>query len=271
MEGAGPVQVEIEMIRDRAGSIRRRHGVHARPRAGAGVKSGIGVASVVASCVAFFAAVFAAPAVAQDAMLSVEETESLVRARYYEGLPKDLAARIGPEGCDRLVEMLADPAEARHHDQILVAIGICAPEGGLEAIGAWLGAMPEGEIDRPRFKAWLAVNHALGELAEHDPRALAILESRMIRPDAPRFRHGRHRGARLLKMRRFGAAHDLAETGLPAAADALDRADLQASDGEFVGHLRAARARHGERVEERRQKRRRERAEDRRAGRGRNR
>ncbi len=186
-----------------------------------------------------------------DGPLSVEETEALVRGRYYEGMPRELAARIGPEGCARLVDMLGDPGETRHHDQVLVALGVCAPEGGLEAIDAWLQALPEGELDRPRFKAWLAVSHALAALAEHDPRAVARLEARMTAPEAPRFRHGRHRGARLLRLQRDGAATGLAETGLPAARAALDRAQLHASDGGFVAHLEALRGLHRERALER--------------------
>lgn len=187
-------------------------------------------------------------------MLSVAETESLVRARYYEGLPRDLAARIGPEGCARLLEMLEDPAEARIHDQVLVAIGVCAPDGALDAIDAWLAELPEGEIDRPRFKAWMAVSHALCALAEHDPRAMERLEARLTTAEAPRFRHGRHRGARLLRLRRVGSANGLAETGLPQAGEALDRADLRASDAALVSHLREARARFHERAELRRRR-----------------
>ena len=191
-----------------------------------------------------------------DPELSVVETESLVRARYYEGLPRDEAERIGPAGCARLLEMLDDPAEARVHDQVMVAIGICAPDGALEAIDAWVAALPEGEIDRARFKGWMAVSRALSALSEQDPRAVERLESRMSSAEAPRFRHGRHRGPRLVRLRRTGSTLGLAETGLPQAGEALQRADLRASDPEFVSLLRRARARHGDRADERRQRRR---------------
>ena len=50
-------------------------------------------------------------AAAQEPFLSVEETEGLVRARYFEGMPMDEAARISPEGCERLLEMLSDSTD----------------------------------------------------------------------------------------------------------------------------------------------------------------
>jgi hypothetical protein len=193
-----------------------------------------------------------AQSVAGGAMLSVEETEALVRAHYYEGMPREQAARIGTEGCARLLEMLDDPSESRSHHQVLVALGICAPDGALEAIDAWLAALPTGEIDRPRFRAWLAVSHALASLADRDPRALARLEARMTASEAPRFRHGRHRGTGLVRLRRDGAATGLAETGLPQARAALDRASLRASDAAFRAHLDAVRSLHRERAEQRR-------------------
>jgi len=124
----------------------------------------------------------------------------------------------------------------------------------LEAIDAWVAALPEGEIDRARFKGWMAVSHALTALSDRDPRAMARLESRMSSAEAPRFRHGRHRGARLLRLRRFGSANGLAETGLPQAGEALQRADLRASDAEFVSHLREAKGRHRDRAEKRRRR-----------------
>ena len=140
----------------------------------------------------------ASPTRAQEAPLSVSETESLVRARYYEGLPVDQARRIGEAGCERLLGMLADPTEARHHGTILLAIGVCGPDGGLEAIEAWAVAMAadagSGEIDRARFRAWQMLPFALGHLAEHDERAIDHLASRLDAAAAPAWRFRHHRG-----------------------------------------------------------------------------
>ena len=69
-----------------------------------------------------------------SSVLSVEETEALVRRVDYEGMPEDEAARIGADGTARLIEMLADPDEAPHHARILLALGISGGEGAFEAI-----------------------------------------------------------------------------------------------------------------------------------------
>jgi hypothetical protein len=49
--------------------------------------------------------------VAAAQTLTVAETETLVRASYFEGMPEEPASRIGPAGAARLVEMLFDPEE----------------------------------------------------------------------------------------------------------------------------------------------------------------
>lgn len=222
------------------------------PRATAGRSGRSGTALRVASWVGCLAVCIAAPVTAQlqpdEGLLSVAETEALVRARYYEGMPRDLVERIGPEGCEGLLALLGDPGESRHHDQVLIAIGVCAPDGALEAIDAWLAGLPQDEIDRPRFKAWLAVSHALAALADRDLRAIDRLEERMLSPEAPGFRHGRHAGARLQRLQRDGAATGLAESGLPEALGVLDRAQLLTSDVEFVAHLQTLRTLHRERA-----------------------
>lgn len=176
--------------------------------------------------------------------LDVTETESLVRAVYYEGLPLEEAERIGPEGCERLVEMLADPAEQLSHAQIMLAIGVCGPPGGLEALRDWEEAPREGRIDRATFRAWQLLPHALGRLAEHDPRAIARLERRLNASEGPAWSFRHHRGARLVRQKRREAASCLAETGMDEAALALDRAERRSSDPELREHLRESRARH---------------------------
>jgi hypothetical protein len=71
----------------------------------------------------------------------------------------------------------------------------------------------------------------------------------MAKPEAPRFRHGRHHGARLHRLQRDGAATGLAETGLPEARAALDRAQGLSSDGAFVNHLQSLRGLHRKQAE----------------------
>jgi hypothetical protein len=177
-------------------------------------------------------------------MLSVEETESLVRGVYYEGMPEAEAERIGPAGCARLVEMLSNPQEKQSHGQILVALGICAPPGGFEAIRDWADAPREGAVDRATFRGWQALPFAWAHLATRDSRALARLESQLNESESPNWRFRHHRGARLVSQSRRAAATCLAMTGLPEAGAALDRARLRASDQSFRLHLDRARERH---------------------------
>jgi len=175
--------------------------------------------------------------------LTIAETEDLVRMRHYEGLHEDQAARIGPEGCARLIELLGDPEEARSHAEILLAIGHCGPAGGLEAIAAWADQPREGEIDRATFRAWQALPFALAKLAEHDPRAVARLSARLENEDAPRWTFRRHRGERLKKLRRRAAADCLADTDHPDADASLARAAARITDPALRAHVEQARAR----------------------------
>ena len=193
-------------------------------------------------------------AAAQESLLSVEETEVLVRARYFEGMPMDQAARIGPEGCERLLEMLSDSTDSGAHGQVMAAIGACGPDGGLEALDAWAAGLPEGEVDRATFRAWMALPNALSYLAEHDPRAIDRLGERLAAAEAPLISHKRHHGAKMLNLQRRGAATALAESGLDAARQHLDRALMRSSDGRFDAHLAEARSRHADRAAARRAK-----------------
>lgn len=188
-----------------------------------------------------FAAMVPCEAAAQA--LSVAETESLVRASHYEGLPEEEARRIGAEGAARLVEMLEDEGESRAHANILLALGLCGDPAAFDAIRAWARTPRDGEVDRNVFRAWQALPYALGHLARQDRRAVAELETLADEP-APTWRFRHHRGARLGKMKQQGVATSLAITGLPEAALALDRMDRRASDPELSDHLREVRALH---------------------------
>ncbi|MEM9174323.1 MAG: hypothetical protein AAGC67_03750 [Myxococcota bacterium] len=180
-------------------------------------------------------------------VLSIAETEDLVRLRHYEGLPDEEAARIGADGCARLIEMLGDPEEAGSHAEILLAIGACGPEGGLEAIAAWADQPRDGEIDRATFRAWQVLPFALAKLSEHDPRAVARLAARLENEDAPTWTFRHHRGDRLKKLRKRAAAEGLAETDLPEAEAVLGRAAARAAEPAMREHLERARERQRER------------------------
>jgi len=225
--------------------------------------------------VVLFVSFAAGEAVAQ--MLTVPETEALVRASYFEGMPEEDAARIGPDGAERLIEMLFDPEEGRSHSHILLALGLCGWPDAMTVILGWssnfsgvatfrqittfdqvatlnqvatldgLAAPRTGEIDRDTFKAWQALPYALGHLARFDRRAVVHLEA-LMNAEAPSWTFRHHRGARLRNLARRSAATSLALTGLPEARRALDRAGRDASDARFEEHLRNARALHAERA-----------------------
>jgi hypothetical protein len=192
----------------------------------------------------------AAPGAATAQMLTIAETEDLVRAEYFEGMPEEEAMWIGPAGARRLVEMLTDPEESRSHGQILLALGLCGSPDAMAAIVGRIEMPRTGEIDRDTFKAWQALPYALGHLARHDRRAIGQLE-RLMNADAPDWTFRHHRGARLFRLARRAAANSLAETGLPEARGALDRAGRDVSDARFQEHLQSVRALHAERARER--------------------
>ncbi|MCR9093999.1 MAG: hypothetical protein NXI30_07270 [bacterium] len=192
------------------------------------------------------------PGVALAQALGVAETENLVRMRHYEGVPAESLERIGAEGCERLVEMLADPKERKSHAEVLLGIGRCRPDGGLEAIAAWADRPRDGEIDRATFRAWQALPFALAALAEEDPRAVARLTARLESEDTPRWTFRHHRGDRLRKLRKRAAADCLADTDHPDADAALDRAARRARNVEVRAHIERARDRYRERRAERR-------------------
>ena len=177
---------------------------------------------------ALFALLAAGPAPAQPPPaggqpLGAEEAEALVRTFWYEGLPLERAARIGPAGAARLVELLADPNEAAYHANVLVALGASGHGGAYEAISAWAAGPRSGEVDRAAFRAWQVLPHALGNLARHDRRALEMLEAQLGQPALPwRFRH--HGGDRIAALTRDGAAVALAASGLPEAQAILQGA-----------------------------------------------
>jgi hypothetical protein len=177
-----------------------------------------------------------------SSVLSVEDTEALVRRVDYEGMPEDEAARIGADGTARLIEMLADPDEAPHHARILLALGISGGEGAFEAIHAWtVQGLADGELDRAGFRAWQALPFALGKLARRDPRALARLAA-VFDAEAPDWSFRHFSGARLQALERRAAVAALAEAGTPEALRVLDEVERSTADPDLVDHVRSARA-----------------------------
>lgn len=170
----------------------------------------------------------------------VAEAEALVRLVYYEGLPYADAAAVSPAGAARLAEMLADPAEAAHHANIVFALGVSAHAGAFESLAAFADAA-EGEVSRDTFRALRSVPFAMGHLSRQDPRALAWLSGRVHRKGAPDWQCGRHRGDRIARLQRRLALAGLGLSDRPEAAEILQRA----SDGPEADIVRDAVATRG--------------------------
>ncbi len=150
--------------------------------------------------------------------------EELVRAQYVEGLPYAEARELTPAGVGRLVEMLRDPAEAEHHDNIVMALGISGDPQAYPALTQFHDDPPEGEIDSAAYRARRALPLAMGHLARSDPRAFQFLldavQARAI-ASVPEWSYRHLAGERLEGILRRAAITGVAMSGQPEAVAAL--------------------------------------------------
>ena len=159
--------------------------------------------------------------------------EELVRADYVEGLPYAEARELTPAGIERLVEMLRDPAEAEHHENIVMALGISGAPQAYPALVAFQDKEVEGEVDAAEYRARRAVPRAMGHLARTDPRALEFLleAARQQEPEsAPRWRYLYLREQKLAGILRRAAITGVAMSGQPEAVAALRALGERARD-----------------------------------------
>ncbi len=174
----------------------------------------------------------------------VERAEAFVRKVYFEGLPHDEARAIGPAGSARLIELLADPREIRHHANSLLAIGLAGHPDAYPALARYAAKVTPGELEREVFQELLSLPIAMGYLADRDDRALHWLDRTCARDVAmPRwtFRHYRsHRAHRLI---REAAMTALSNSSRPVAAAMLDAVveEESARGGALLEHARDAR------------------------------
>ena len=192
-------------------------------------------ASVWLAC-ALFAVALAAPAVSQP-QLDADDAEDLVRQTWYEGLPEERAAHIGPAGVARLANLLEDASEREHHANILMALGHSSRPGAYEAIAAFAARPPSGEVDRATFRAWQVLPHALGALANGNRHALQLLASQLdAEPSGWHF--GPHDAHRIAGLTRRAAATSLGHSLAPEAVGLLRRAAARHQHDEpFRAHL----------------------------------
>lgn len=197
------------------------------------------IAALAAGCL------LALPSSAQPAS-DADAAEQLVREVWYEGLPLERAAALDAAGVARLIAMLEDPDEREHHANILIALAASGQPGAYDAIASWARLPRSGEIERPDFRAWQVLPHALGELARHDARALVLLD-RQLEGISPGWHFRHHRGAGLRRQAQRFAATGLARSGRPEAQDLLQRAERAARDDpSFRAHLGDCRRLHRE-------------------------
>ena len=186
------------------------------------------------------------PARAQ--LAEVEFAEELTRADYVEGLPYARARQLTPAGVEILTEMLADPAEAEHHDNIVMALGISGDPQAYLALSQFHDDSPEGEIDSATYRARRALPLAMGHLARSDPRAFQFLldavHARAV-TSVPEWSYRHLAGERLEGILRRAAITGLAISGRPEAVAVLRalgeraRDDLRATN-ELRVHVREA-------------------------------
>lgn len=210
------------------------------------------VRSLLLAAFAAFAMLAAPRATAQGASaapMTAAEADALVRAVYYEGLPADALARIGPEAAAHLASLLGDPNEAAVHANALLALAASDDAVAFVAIRDWAAAPRTGELDRAAFRAWQVLPYALGELAARDPRALALLRAKAL-GERPAFAFGRFDAARLERMQQRAAVHGLALSGRPAATAVLDEVERAApsADAALRDAIAEARALHAQRA-----------------------
>ncbi len=174
--------------------------------------------------------------------------EELVRAQYVEGLPYAEARDLTLAGIERLIEMLRDPAEAEHHENIVMALGISGAPEAYPALVEFQDREVEGEVDAAEYRARRALPLAMGHLARTDPRALRFLleAARREGPESvPRWRYLYLREQKLAGILRRAAITGVAMSGQPEAVAALRalreraRADPNTTD-EMRVHVREA-------------------------------
>ena len=174
--------------------------------------------------------------------------EELVRADYVEGLPYAEARDLTMAGVERLVEMLRDPAEAEHHENIVMALGISGAPQAYPALVEFEDKEVEGEVDAAEYRARRALPLAMGHLAGTDSRALRFLldAARRQEPEsAPRWRYLYLRDQKLAGILRRAAITGVAMSGQPEAVTALralrERArDDPSESDELRVHVREA-------------------------------
>jgi hypothetical protein len=173
---------------------------------------------------------------------SADQAEEWVREIYYEGFPAERAEALSDAAVERLTELLADPDEAAHHGNVVLALGYSAHPEAFPALAAYAAETPEGEVDRATFRARTQLRIAFGHLARVDRRALRWLLDAQAAGEEPAWHFRHHRDDALRTLLDELAITGLGLSGAPAAAARLDQvvAQSQGADAATQRRLRHA-------------------------------
>jgi hypothetical protein len=153
--------------------------------------------------------------------ISADEAESIVRARWYEGVPPERIAALSDAAVERIGDLLDDPAEQEYHAAAIALLGQGGGTGAYEAILDFASLAPQGDVDGAVLRARLEVPLALGRLANSDDRALAWLLDAASQSSPVEWHSGRIDAARIGRMLQRYAITGLALSGRAEARDAL--------------------------------------------------
>ncbi len=126
-------------------------------------------------------------AVAMSAPLAAQEREpleSFVTGGFYHGLPRAQAESYGPEAVPELLEILNDPSQQEHWDQVVDMLSIVGDARATPALQAFFEDRFEGAIAIDAYQALVQVPRAMGEIAQRgDRQAQAWLERGLMPED----------------------------------------------------------------------------------------
>ena len=158
---------------------------------------------------------------AQAGVDSRSQAETLVRARYYEGMPFDTPKALDQSGIQRLAEMIEDPREQAHRSNIVMALGLSNHPDAFKVLRAYSERTPKGRIQSSERNARLALPIALGHLSRTDSRAYKMLEQQVMASKPVGWHDKRFNADRLSEMLHRTRIQAIGISGASEGADLL--------------------------------------------------
>ena len=114
------------------------------------------------------------PAFSASANEAPADATELVRSRYMNGIPYEIANQYGPEAVPPLVEMLFDPADANVGYRTAMVLGVIGDEAAVAALIRFIEQPSTGTLSPSQFKAKNSAVASLGYAIHKSGRAGAI-------------------------------------------------------------------------------------------------